>query len=260
MKFDIHFLKALGSAFIVYSLIFFVVLRIFKTANSKKNAIIILITGSVIILINGIGLLLDYLTNGLVDAYIEKYYYVFAFPILSVIYTFILTMIFFIVGTSKHQQLRNVHAEYKRKEEKRIKEEAKKVTIKDEENYLYLALKYNEEFILKEVISDEVKAYGGLVVKFPRGEYFHDELIRDALKSLKLDYEKYELSGSVSERREEKKNRRYFVYTIYLNSIPENLGSIKQVSPLVMYQYNLSDINKEILFHLVLNEYFEIEV
>lgn len=260
MKFDLNFLKALGAAFVVYSLIFFIVIRMFQNTNSKKNALISLITGGALILINIIGLLIDYYLYGFSNEYVNARYPFFAFPILSVVYTIVLTLIFFIIGTSSHQKLRNIHAEYKRKEERKIKEEAKHVTIKDEDNYLYLALKYNGDFILKEVVNNDNVTYGGLVVKFPRNEFFHDELIREALSSLKIDYERYESSGVAIEAKNEKKNRKYFVYTIYLNSIPNNLGSLKQISPMVMYQYNLSDINKEILFHLVLNEYFEIEV
>ena len=247
-----------GAACVIYGLIFFVVLRIFKTSNSKKRAVISLITGGVLILMNTIAIVFDYFYYG--KAYLGIYTQFLAFPFMAILFTIVVTLVFSIIGHSAHQQLHNIHEEYREMNEKKIKEEAKRVTIKDEDNYLYLALKYNGEYLLNEIEKDGALIYGGLSVKFPRKEYFHDELIRDTLKLMKIDYEDYNLRGTLLEKREENKNRKYFVYLVEVNEIPEGLGKMVTVSPYVLYEYNMSKINKEILFHLVLNERFDIEV
>lgn len=257
MVFDVTFFKYLGAAFISYAVIFFVALRIQNNSNSMKRALLSLFVGIGIIILNVIGILIDfkvYNVSKLTDlgAYL-------AFPMLAVLATIILPLIFFLMGKSRHQQLHNIHEEYRMK---KIKEEKmQKPTVKDETEYLYLAFRYQGNFLLKEVKNrDDKSEFGGLVVKFHRNDYFHDEFIDKVIEAFELDVMDKKLAGTAIQKKDDKTNNKYYVYDVELNSITSKINDLVPVSPTVLYGYNMSNFNKQVLFHVVLRDYFEIEV
>ena len=136
-----------------------------------------------------------------------------------------------------------------------------KPTIKDEVEYLYLAFRYQGNFLLKEVENkDGVSEFGGLVVKFQRNDFFHDEFVKKVIETFELDCMDKKLAGTVIQKKNDKTNNKYYVYDIELNSITSKIDDLKPVSPTVLYGYNMSDFNKQVLFHVILRDYFEIEV
>ena len=251
------FFKYLGAAFIAYALIFFIALRIQNNSNSMRRALLCLFVGVGIIAINVIGIVIDVVYYGLNDLNDLGPY--LAFPILACLATIVLPLVFFLIGKNHHQQLKNIHEEYR---VKKIKEEKKqKPTVKDEIEYLYLAFRYQGNFMLKEVKNkDDKSEFGGLVVKFHRNDYFHDEFINKVIEAFELDVMDKKMVGTVIQKRDDKSNNKYYVYELELNSITSKIDDLQAVSPTVLYGYNMSEFNKQVLFHVVLRDYFEIEV
>jgi len=258
MKFDIALLKACGAAFIGYLMIFFIALRIQNNSNNMKKALLSLFLGLGILSLNIIAVVLDYLLYGFQEDYLEAMSPYFGFPIMALVFVIVVPLVFFIIGKKNNQKLSNSHTKLQ-KEIKRNEEKPKPV-LKDEIEYLYLALKYDDKFYLKEVEVNGNKEYGGLAIKFPSDEYFHDEFIKEVIQSFGLDVTSYHLAGTAIQKKNDSKNIKYYVYQIDLYSITDKINDLVGVSPVVLYGFNLSEMNKKILFHVVLRDYFEIEL
>lgn len=244
-------LKMYGAAILSLGLIFFILMRLFTRHNSMKNSIVALIIGVIISSIIGTFMIIDY-ENGIKYPFSFNSTY-YAFIITSVALTIFSPIICLIIGKTKKQKLKDLSKEYQKAKPK------PQPTINDEVDNLYLAFKHDGNFLLKEMERNGIIEYTSLIVKFPKNSFFHDDLIGKVIDDLKLDINTYKFVGEAL-KKGEKKDENYYCYIIDINEITEKIDDYKEISTLELYNYNLSDFNKQIIYHMILQDNFKIEV
>lgn len=241
-------LKIFGGAILLLGFFYFILIRAFNTKNYKRKSLYIFISGMIIFLFFVGGLIYD-VAKGIINlADTELGYY--AFLIVSFVMMLFFSIYYFVKGYKLRQKVTSKSYQHQKKNEK--------PTIKDKKEYLYIILKYQNNFLLYENKDKETFIYKGIVVKFPHNEFFHDELIKEYIDNNKLDIISYNYIGKATKR--EKINHVYYCYKIFLNSVNERQEELKQVDSYQLVSLNMSEMDKKILFTSVVENNFDIDV
>ena len=252
MELFFQILKVYGASLIGYGFIYFVALRLFNNSNHKKNAIFSLIVGISLLLITLGFYVFDSIRFNVIWHYsFKEPYYVFLNT--CILLNIIIPVTFLILSKSRKQKF--VRAE------KVIKVTP---TIKDVNEAVYYVFTHNNNFLLREIIIDNKDYYSGNFVKLGGETSFHDVMISKIIDSMNIkEYsQNIEISKLVGEVKVKGKGKdmHYYCYTIDVDEIPEKLKNFKEISPFDLVNYNLSDFDKQILYHIILKDYFKIEM
>lgn len=241
-------LKYFASAFLCMGFIFLLLVRIFKNTNYIRKSIFMLICGGVIILIFIGGFVYDLFTNAIpypTGKYDITY---FAYLIASFFYTALIFIINFVKGHNRRQRFK-IKTNQKQKATP---------TIKDKKEYIYFIFKLNNNILLSKEFNGNDVFYKSINMKFPYGEFFHDEIVKKYINDNELDVNDYKLIGKATKH--EKKDIVYFCYQIDLNSKPKKLEDFEEVSLMVLMNYNLEEIDKKIIFNSIVKKDFDIDL
>ena len=250
MELFLRLLKLYGAAFIGYGFIYFVVIRLVFTRNFKKLAFRSFITGLVLSLLTFGGILFDAIKNNsfVVNYNLTEPYFVFMNTI--VLMTVIVTTVFFIMGCRRNQRFANM---------KMPKVEKAKPTINDYKDNIIIVFMHNGNFLLKK-LDEEYSTYKERLNHI----HFHDEAVNKIIG----DFEIRESSNHFSVNYENvgevlvkgKVDNKYYCYKIELDEIPKALESYVEVGPFDLFECKLSELDKQVLYHVVLKEKFKIEM
>ena len=254
----IPILKLYGAALIGYGFIYFVVLRLYNNPNFKKMSFVSLIVGATLLVITIAGIVYDYIRNKIIIpfSFLQPYY---AFLVMCIFMMVIIPLVFYSMGKSRHQTFRMFA--YKREKQKSHKEP----TIKDKIEAVYVCFIHNGNYLLRQVKVNDTNFYTSYIVNLNKNILFHDEMVLSIIENLglkdKFEDEKilYNLAGEVTVHNN-KKDLHYYCYTIELDEIPVALKDYIEISPYELMNYNLNDFDKQVLYHIVLRDYFKIEL
>ncbi len=253
----VDLLKEYGAAILGIGFIFFLVIRIQNNANYKKKAFAALITGVVITFILITLISIDILTSDDIYrfypdfAFTKDFFYYYAFLFTSVLMTIIIPLIFFFMGKSRHQQFKSFS--YKIEKEKM---EAKP-TIKDEIESVYVVIRHNGNYLLRRNNDD---TYSGIVRRLMGSTIFHDEMIKKVMNEFELDEDNVTYNFAGEAKLIKGKDIHYYCYTIDINEVNESLRDYYEISAYDLINYNMNEIDKQIIYHIILREKFKIEV
>lgn len=250
-------LKEYAAALIGLGFIYFIAIRLSKYLNNKKKALITFIIGLVMTIVLVGCTIYDNINITVLPTFsFTEVYYVFL--IVSIVYMITIPSIFLAIGCSRHEKFKNYY--YKIKKEK----EKIKPTINDEKENVYVVIKHNGNFLLKENIVSGNKKYSGIIEKLNKNILFHDEMIKNFIEKYELN--KYDAHNIIECKIvgealvKGKVDLRYYCYVIDISSKNEKLKEFYEVSPYDLVKYEMTDFDKQILFHIVLRDYFKIEL
>jgi len=132
--------------------------------------------------------------------------------------------------------------------EKKTIERVSKVHYKE---FLYILFEHNEEYLLRK----ENEMYSGMNIGLKKDK-FHDDVIKSLLNKYNvtakeiIKYGKYTIKN---------KKEIYHVYQISINEQLQ-LKNYELVHYSKIMYLNLSDLDKELIFRVILNEKFDIEI
>lgn len=249
MELFLRLLKLYGAALIGYGFIYFVVIRLTYTRNFKKLAFRSFITGFVLSIITFGAILFDAIKNKsfIVNYNLTEPYFVFLNTI--VLMTVIISTVFLIMGCRRNQRLMI----------KKPKVEKAKPTINDYKDNIIIVFMHNGNFLLKK-IEEEYSTYKERMNRI----HFHDEAvnkiigdfeIRESSQHFEVNYENVGeviVKGKIDDK--------YYCYKIELDEIPKALSNYVEVSPFDLFECKLSELDKQVLYHVVLKEKFKIEM
>lgn len=256
MELFLKLIKLYGAALIGYGFIFFVVLRLCNTSNFKRKALASLITGVVLISLTIVAIVIDTNKQGaiFVDfSFIEPYY---VFFLASILLTSVISGIYLILGFTRHQKF----AYYK------AKIDASKVkvtpTIKDKKEFVYVVFsKGNNILLRKESIKGE-DYYSGLSVALNKKILFHDEMIKQIMRDYDIitddRFTSFKEIGEVLV--EGKIDKHYYCYNVVVDEFNQKLNEFEEISAYDLVNYNLSELDKQILYHYILKDHFDIKL
>lgn len=241
-------LKYFASAFLCMGFIFFLIIRAFKNTNYIRKSVFILISGVVIMLIFIGGFVFDVVTNNVPYPTGKFDITYFAYLIASFFYTTLFFVINFVKGRKGRQRFKV----------KITKREKVVPTIKDKKEYIYFIFKLNGNILLQKYVKDEVEEYASINMKFPYGEFFHDEIVKKYITDKQLDVVEYKLIGKATKH--EKKDNIYYCYEIDLNSKNKELSNFEEISLQNLMNYNINDFDKKIIFTSIVEKNFDINL
>lgn len=250
MELFLKLIKLYGAALIGYGFIFFVVLRFYKTVNYKRKALASFITGVVLIGITIIGICFDASnTNTTLPgfSFIEPYY---VFLIVSLLMSIVISLVYLVLGLTRHQRFAYFNSVSKNK----IKVEP---TIKDKKEFVYVVFSYENNILLKK----DNDYYTSCTVQLNKKILFHDEMITQIIKDLEigeLEEASYKEIGKVLV--EGKINKQYYCYNIIVDKLNPKFSEYNAVSAYDLVNYNLGELDKQILYHFILKDYFDITI
>ncbi len=250
MELFLQLLKLYGGAILGYGFIYFVALRLWRTSNCKKMAIRSLIVGSILSLLTFGGILFDAIRNNsfIVNYSLTEPYFVFINTI--VLMTIIISLVFYLLGFRRKQKFVSFKAP---------KQEAVKPTINDYKDNIIVVFMHNNNFLLDKK-DDLYSTYKEKLNK----TIFHDEAIVKIIgefdiREVSQHFEiKYESVGEVTVKG--KVDNNYYCYKVEVDEIPNKLKDYVEVSPFDLVNYNISELDKQVLYHVVLKEKFKIEM
>lgn len=246
-------LKEYGAAILSFGLIYFIAIRLFKNQNCMRKALFTFIIGFVLTLLFVIGTIYDYNNITILPnfSFFEKYY---AFLIVSVLMMIIIPGIYLLLGKSRHQRFKSFQYKIKKQKEKVVP------TIKDYKGVVYLIFKNENNFLLE----NKKDLYCGIIRNLNSNILFHDEMVKQIINEYEIKEDNpnnvidIKLCGEV--KTSTKKDLHYFCYTVDIKNIPESLKEFKSINPYELVNYNLDDLNKQILYHMILRDYFDIKL
>ena len=252
MELFLKLIKLYGAALIGYGFIFFVVLRIYKTTNYKRKALASAITGTILILITIVGLVIDAnRENSIVPkfSFIEPYY---VFLIASVLMSLIISVIYLVLGITRHQRFAYFSS--------KINQNKVKVTptIKDKKEFVYVVFSCDNDILLKK----DNDYYTSYIAKLNNKILFHDEMINQIIEAFSINtgdtFTTYKQIGKVTV--EGKIDKHYYCYNIKVDELNPHFSEYTKVSAYDLVNYNLDELDKQILYHYILKDYFDIKI
>ncbi len=257
MELFIQLLKLYGAGLLGYGFIFFVILRLYNSKNYLRMALASLITGLSLIILTILGIMFDSFREGalfVAYSFIQPYYVFFNVAILL---TFALSLTFFIMGKKRRQSFRSFP--YK------VKKTTKPIpTIVDEHEFVYVVFKRNDNYLLKKIKVSGEDYYTTLIEKLNNKIFFHDEMIKHIIGQFGLREEShnhdvnYKLVGEVTKH--EKIDNHYYCYVVNVEEINDKLRDYVEINPYDLINYQMNDFDKQILYHIILKDYFKIEL
>ena len=250
MELFLQLLKLYGGAILGYGFIYFVALRLWRTSNYKKMALRSSIVGLILSVLTFGGIVYDAIRNNsfVVNYSFTEPYYVFINTI--VLMTIIISLVFFLLGFRRKQKFVSF---------KQPKQEASKPTINDYKDNIVVVFMHNNNFLLLK--KDD--SYSTYKEKINR-TIFHDEAISKiigdfGIREVSHNFDiKYENVGEIKVKG--KIDNNYYCYKIEVDEISSKLKDYIEVSPFDLVNYNISELDKQVLYHIVLNEKFKIEM
>lgn len=238
-------IKYFGAAIILIGFFYFIFIRAINTKNYNRKSLFVFIAGLVITLMFVCGMGYD-IYKGYFKILKQDIKY-FSFLIVSILYMIVIPLIYFILGNSRKQKFQN-----------NFKKITSIPTIKDKNEFVYIILKSNNSFYLKKIAIKDDFFYQGIIVKFGRKEYFHDEVVKQFILENKLDIVSYRYIGKAIKKN--KVDNVYYCYRVLLNDIPTCLNNYELIDAYKLLSTNLHEDDKKILFTSVVNEDFNIEL
>lgn len=238
---DIEILKKFVGAILLIGFIYFILIRAFNTQNYKRKSLYIFISGMVLFLYFIGGFIYDIVNNVIILENLQLGY--FNFLIVSFAYMAFFTIYYYVKGYQRKQKFSS-----------NFKKISPTPTIKNKKEYVYIILKYDNNFLLKK----EEDQYKGIIIKFPHSEFFHDEIVNDFIKENKLEIISYENIGKATKRG--KQDIVYYCYKIFLKEAPVNIDTYEVIDSYKLVSLNLDNTNKKILFTSVVENNFNIDV
>ena len=238
-------IKYFGAAVILIGFFYYIFIRAFSTKNYKRKSLFVFIAGLTITLIFICGMGYD-IYKGYFKILKQDIKY-FSFLIVSILYMIIIPLIYLILGNSRKQKFQN-----------NFNKKASSPTIKEKNEFVYIILKTNNSFYLKKLIVKDDVFYQGIIVKFGRKEYFHDEVVKQFIIENNLDIISYRYIGKAIKK--SKVDNVYYCYRVLLNDIPASLNNYELIDAYRLLATNLHEDDKKILFTSVVNEDFNIEL
>ena len=257
MELFMQLLKLYGAGLLGYGFIFFVVLRLYNSKNYLRMALASFITGFVLILLTVGAIAFDSFRKGaLIVGYslIEPYYVFFN---VSVLLTLIITLIFFIMGKVRRQSFRSFY--YKVKKTVKVQP-----TIKDKKDFVCVVFKHNDNFLLRKIKIDNEDYYTVLIEKLNNKIVFHDEMIKHIIGEYNIREDShnheanYKLVGEVIKH--DKFDNHYYCYVVNVDEIGDKLKEYEEINPYDLMNCKLNDFDKQVLYHIILRDYFKIEL
>ena len=256
MELFLKLIKLYGAALIGYGFVFFVVLRLCNTSNCKRKALASLITGVVLVSFTILGIVIDTNKQGAIlvgFSFIEPYY---VFLIASILLTIVITSIYFILGFTRHQKFTYFKPKIK------VNKVKVSPTIKDKKEFVYVVFSKENNILLKK---DNIKGedyYTGLIVPLNKKILFHDEMINQVMKDYDIEaddsFTPFKEIGEVLV--EGKIDRHYYCYNIIVEELNQKLNEYEEISAYDLVNYNLSELDKQILYHYILKDHFDIKI
>lgn len=238
---DIEILKKFLGAGLLIGFVYFILIRAINTQNFIRKSLYIFISGMVIFLYFVGGFIYDIVNEKIILENLQLGY--FNCLIISFIYMVFFTIYYFVKGYKRKQKFSS-----------NFKKASSRPTIKNKKEFVYIILKYDNNFLLKK----EEDKYKGIVIKFPHSEFFHDEIVKNFIEDNKLDIISYDHIGKAT--RHGNVDTIYYCYKILLNSAPENINDFDIIDSYKLVSLNLDNTNKKILFTSVVENNFNIDV
>lgn len=235
-------IKYLLAAFLIMGFIYFLIIRAIKTKNYIRKSIYILISGGVVSLVLVGGLIYDIITDAFLYPNNQFDIYYFIYLIASVFYM----LLFFILNYVKGFKLKQRFKSFVYTEKKVIP------TIKDKKEYLYIILKYHNNYLLK---ATEDNIYESLTVKFANHDFFHDELIKKVIQEKHWIINNYEFVGKATLTN--KKDNIYYCYIVDLQALDNCFEEIKAEQ---LINIKMNDFNKKIIYTSIIDKNFDINI
>ena len=257
MELFIQLIKLYGAGLLGYGFIFFIVLRIYNSKNYLRMALASLITGLILVILTASAIAVDSFKKGalIVDySFIEPYYVFFN---VAVLLTIIITLIYFIICKFRKKSFRGFYYKVK-------KTVVVKPTIKDKKDYVCYVFRHNDNFLLRKIKVDNEDYLSTNIEKLSNKIVFHDEMIKHIVAEYGLREDShnhemnYKLVGEVIKH--DKFDHHYYCYVINVEEVVDKLKEYDEVSPYDLMNCKLSDFDKQVLFHIILKDYFKIEL
>ena len=222
------------AAFLLIGFFYFILIRAISTKNYIRKSLFILIGGIFITIIFIIGRIIDIdnplpYPNGKFDL---EYY---AYLIVSTAFMIAIPLIYFVKGKKRRQRFKSGFTKIK-----------STPTIKNKKEFLYIIIKYNNNFLLEKHTVDNKDIYKGIVIKFPRNEFFHDELINEFIEKKDLSIDSYKFIGKAIN--DKKVEEIYYCYKVLVNEINESILSLNEIDSYKLLSIELSDFDKKIAY------------
>lgn len=242
-------LKMFAAAFIMIGLLYLLFIKIFKNENYIRKAVFITICGGVVTLFFVGGFIYDIIN----DKYqIEHSVYdinYFSFLIVAIFYQLGFSILYFTLGYKRKQRFKN---------KAHIKSEQ---TINYKKEFIYIILKFESSYLLNK--KDDL--YHSLVIKFKHNDFFHDEIVQNLIKELKIEDGSYSYIGKAikknsSSHLKNKIDDVYFCYQIVLTSIPKTLEQYSIINNRELVNVRMTDFDKKIIFTSIIDKDFEITI
>ncbi len=238
---DINTLKIFGAALIMFGFIYFILIRAINTKNYKRKSIYMFISGMILVLFFIGGIIYDIITGNF-NYYKTKIDY-FVFLIIAILYVSFFSIFYYIKGRKMKQKFNS-----------NFNKKKATPTIKDKKEYVYIILKYNNDFLL--VKDNDANLYKGIVLKFTHTDFFHDEIIKKYINDYNLNVLSYQFIGKA--KKVLKKDNIYYCYKIILNEIPDIKNNFEIVDGVKLIDLPMQDDDKKIIYNSVVNDNFEI--
>ncbi len=238
-------LKYILAAFLIMGFVYFLIVRAIRTKNYIRKSIYILISGSIVSLVFVGGIIYDVITKDFLYPNNKFDIYYFIYLIASVFYT----ILFFVLNYVKGYKLKQRFKSFVHTNKKVIP------TIKEKKEYLYIILKHNNNFILKEA---EDNLYESVVIKFANHDFFHDELIQKVIQEKRWLINNYEYIGKATLTT--KKDNIYYCYIVNLESCESLDINFKEFEVGQLIKINMNDMDKKIIYTSVIDKNFDINI
>lgn len=242
-------LKFYLGAMVGLGFLYFMAIRLISTRNYKRKSLYMLAVG--------VGLLVVMIFYMQFDADIPPFSFInwyWAFPIVDVVFTIASFITYFVIGMRSNQRIRG----FRRPKNRKVKT-AKTARVKEVNEYIYLAIKYHNSYLLKKMTDKAGDKYFSPLFKFSRNIYFRDEMMNKIKETLHLELLSQNYVGKATLNKKKKKVE-YFCYEVEIASVPDTLLTYTKIEKADLYNYNLNDFNKNILYRIILNDKFDIKL
>lgn len=235
---DINLLKIFGGALLMFSFIYFILIRAINTKNYKRKSLYIFISGMILVLFFVGGLVYDIIKQEFNNFKNNIGYY--SFLIVSIAFVSFFTIFYYIKGNNARQKFSSSFSKKKHVP-----------TIKDKKEFVYIILKYNNGFVLEK----KNELYSGIILKFTNTDFFHDEIIKDYIIKNNLNILSYKYIGKA--KKVEKKDNIFYCYKLLLNEMPDN-NQLEFIDGMKLLEVPMSEENKKIIYNSVISDNIDI--
>ncbi len=234
MIFTYYLITPLVAKILVIGLCFFIITNAVAIKNYIRKAFWIFVIGFLFVLYFMLGFIFDLIKNPSYPFVLEY----FSLPIIVLIYTLILSSIFWFIGKKANMHFTKYKISH-RKVEKHLL-----ILYKYENNYLFKTEKNN-------VFLDSTM--------FRLGKFFHDEEIEEYLTKKKITYHTKMMVGRANEE-SKKILKEYYCYLVDVSNTNNYLQTFKLIN-----EENLLDLNtpkkmQELIIRIVIKKPFEIKI